>query len=325
MRVAVTGGSGVVGSAVVRHLVAAGHDVWGLARSADASAKLDAAGAHVVHGDVLDADAVGRLVKGSRMVFHIAGVNEMCSRDPARMWRVNVEGSLVVLEACEAAGAERLVHTSSAVTIGEPHGAVGVEDSPHRGHFLSEYERSKTVAERLLFNRSRETDVIAVNPSSVQGPGRSTGTGALLLAAARGDLPFLVDTTISLVDVDDCARGHLLAADSGLAGERYILSGAALTVREAVREIRLLLGRHPSPWFLNPAVVRAAAPVTEAVARALGKPTPLCVESARVLLNGHRYDGTKATRELGLDYTPAEDTLAHTIEWFRAEGLLVER
>lgn len=325
MRVAVTGGSGVVGSAVVRHLVDAGHEVWCLARSADAAAKLDAFGAHVVHGDVLDADAVTRLVKGSGWVFHVAGVNEMCSRQPARMWRVNVEGSLVVLEACEAEGIQRLIHTSSAVTIGEPHGTVGTEDSPHRGHFLSEYERSKTVAERLVFNRSRKTDVVAVNPSSVQGPGRSTGTGALFLAAARGDLPFLVDTTISLVDVDDCARGHLLAAESGLAGERYILSGAVLTVREAVRQIRLLLGRTRSPWFLNPAVVTAAAPVAEAVAGILGKQAPLCAESARVLLNGHRYDGARATCELGLDYTPAEDTLARTIEWFREEGLLTGR
>lgn len=325
MKVAVTGGSGVVGSAVVRHLVADGHEVWALARSPGSSEKLDDLGAHVVHGDVLDTDAVGRLVKGSRMVFHVAGINEMCSRDPARMWRVNVEGSLVVLDACETAGVERLIHTSSAVTIGEPHGTVGTEDSAHRGHFLSEYERSKTVAERLLFNRSEDTGMVAVNPSSVQGPGRSTGTGAMFLAAARGRLRFLVDATISLVDIDDCARGHLLAAEKGVSGERYILSGAALTVRQAERQIGLLLGRRQSPWFLNPNVVRVAAPLADGAARMMGKRSLLCPESARVLLNGHRYDGTKATRELGLDYTPAEDTLARTLHWFRSEGLLSGR
>ncbi|MFP4553284.1 MAG: NAD-dependent epimerase/dehydratase family protein [Actinomycetota bacterium] len=322
MKVAVTGGSGVVGSAVVGHLLAAGHEVWALARSVEASEKLDDLGAHVVHGDVLGTDAVGRLVKGSQRVFHIAGVNEMCSRDPARMWRINVEASLLVLDAAESAGVERLIHTSSAVTIGEPHGTVGAEDSPHRGHFLSEYERSKTVAERLLFNRSEGTEVVAVNPSSVQGPGRSTGTGAIFLAAARGRIPFLVDTTISLVDIDDCARGHLLAAEKGVAGERYILSGDTLTVRQAEREIRLLLGRRGSPWFLNPTVVRAAAPIADGATRIMGRPSLLCSESARVMVNGHRYDGTKATRDLGLDYTPAADTIARTLDWFRAEGLL---
>ena len=325
MKVAVTGGSGVVGSVVVRHLVADGHEVWALARSPGAAEKLHDLGARVVHGDLLDTDAVFRLVKSSRRVFHVAGVNEMCSRDPARMWRVNVEGSLLVLEACQSAGVERLIHTSSAVTIGEPHDTVGTEDSVHRGHFLSEYERSKTVAERLLFNNAGDTELVSVNPSSVQGPGRSTGTGALLLATARGRIRILVDTTISLVDIDDCARGHLLAADNGVAGERYILSGAVVTVREAEREIRLSLGRKQSPWFLNPNVVRAAAPVADGAARMLGKQPLLCPESARVMLNGHRYDGTKATRELGLDYTPAEDTLARTIDWFRSEGLLSGR
>lgn len=325
MKVAVTGGSGVVGSAVVRHLVADGHEVWALARSLGAAEKLDDLGAHVVHGDVLDTDAVDRLVKGSRRVFHVAGVNEMCSRDPARMWRVNVEGSLGVLEACESEGVGRLIHTSSAVTVGESHGTVGMEGSAHRGHFLSEYERSKTVAERLLFNRSEDTEVVAVNPSSVQGPGRVTGTGAIFLAAARGRIRFLVDTTISLVDIDDCARGHLLAAEKGVAGERYILSGATLTVRQAEREIRLSLGRRRLPWFLNPNVVRAAAPIADRAARMMGKQSLLCRESARVMLNGHRYDGTKATRELGLAYTPVVDTLARTIDWFHGEGLLAVR
>lgn len=321
MRVAVTGGSGVVGTAVVRHLLGEGHEVWALARSREASAKLDGLGARVVHGDVVDREAVRRLVKGSRRVFHIAGVNEMCSRDPARMWRVNVEAAAGVLSECGAAGVERLIHTSSAVTIGEEHGSIGREDSSHRGHFLSEYERSKTVAERLLLD-STDMEVVSVNPSSVQGPGRSTGTGALLLAAARGSLPFVVDTTVSLVDIDDCARGHLAAADKGTPGERYILSGAALTVRAAIRQLNRHLGRRKSPWFVKPVAVTAIAPVVDIVVRALGKHPPLCPETARVLLNGHTYDGSRATLELGLEYTPVGETIARTLSWFQAEGLI---
>jgi len=322
MRVAVTGGSGVVGSAVVRHLVADGHEVWALARSSRSSSRLDGLGARVVHGDILDGEALARLVKGSRRVFHLAGVNEMCSRDPVRMWMINVESTLGVLEASARAGVERFVHTSSATTIGEEGGTVGRETSPHRGHFLSEYERSKTVAERLSLDRIQDIEVVSVNPASVQGPGRSTGTGALLLAVSRGRLPFLVDTTFSIVDIDDCARGHLLAADRGLPGERYLLSGAVLTVRDAVLILKQASGRRGSPWFVNPAVVPALAPVVDSGFRLVGKQSPLCAESARVLLHGHRYDGSKAARDLGLEYTPVEDTLERTFRWYRREGLI---
>lgn len=322
MRVAVTGGSGVVGSAVVRHLVAEGHDVTAMARSPQASSTLRELGARVVHGDILDQAAVSRLVKGHQRVFHIAGVNEMCSRDPAGMWRVNVEASVSVLHASRRHGVERFIHTSSAATIGEERGTVGNEESKHRGHFLSEYERSKTVAERLVFDSAPDIEVVSVNPSSVQGPGRSTGTGALLLAAARGMLPFLVDSTFSLVDIDDCARGHLVAAEKGVPGERYLLSGATLTVREAVRVLNGVSGKRRTPWFVNRAAVTAVAPIVDVCSRVVGRATPLCAESARVLLHGHRYDGSRAGRDLGLEYTPVENTLTRTFRWFRREGLI---
>lgn len=322
MKVAVTGGSGVVGGAVVRHLVAAGHEVSALARSSGASDKLSSLGAAVGNGDVLDAESVARLVEGSSVVFHVAGVNEMCSRDPSRMWRVNVDGTMTVVEQSARAGVPRLVLTSSAVTLGEESGTRGHEHSPHRGHFLSEYERSKTVAERLAFDHAGNVEVVAVNPSSVQGPGRSTGTGALLLAAARGKTPFLVDATFSLVDIDDSARGHLLAAEKGVPGERYVLSGAVLTVRQAVRMIDTIMGRRRRSWFVQPKLMTALAPLVEAGFRPMGQQPPLCKESVRVLLHGHSYDGRKATRELGLTYSTVEDTLERTISWFRQEGML---
>ncbi len=322
MKVAVTGGSGVVGSAVVVHLLASGHDVWALARSAESAAKLDALGVSVIHGDLADEDAVGRLVKGSRRVFHVAGVNELCSRDPARMWRVNVEATVALLAASDRAGVERFIHTSSAVTIGEESDEIGTETSAHRGYFLSEYERSKTVAERLVLDTTRDTEVVSVNPSSVQGPGRSTGTGRLLLAAARGRLPFLVDTTFSLVDIDDCARGHLLAADEGVPGERYILSGAVLTVRDALGILNRRLGRSRRTWFIRSGMVTVLAPWVDRLSRLGAKQPPLCAESARVLVHGHRYDGSKATTELGLEYTAAEKTLLRTLDWFQIEGML---
>ena len=322
MKVAVTGGSGVVGRAVVSHLLDEGHEVTALARSVSALETIEGLGADVVTGDLLDSGVLDRLVAGNEVVFHIAGVNEMCSRDPSRMWRHNVEGALAVMEACERNRVRRLVHTSSAVTIGEEHGATATETSKHRGHFLSEYERSKTVAERLVLDRAGRVEVVSVNPSSVQGPGRATGTGTILLAIARGSTPFLVDTTISLVDIDDCARGHLLAAERGVSGERYILNGAVLTVREGVEIINRHLGRRTRPWFVRPEVVTGLAPVAAVLSRFAGRAAPLCPESARVLLAGHRYDGSRSTRDLGLAYTPLGDTLDRTLSWFGEQSLL---
>ena len=322
MKVAVTGGSGVVGGAVVRHLVAAGHDVVALARSTPASDKLTMLGAGVVTGDVLDADSVARLVEGSSVVFHVAGVNELCARDPSRMWEVNVDGTMAVVEQSARAGVTRAVLTSSSVTLGEERGTRGHERSHHRGYFLSEYERSKAVAERLAFDHAAGVEIVAVNPSSVQGPGRSTGTGALLLAAARGKTPLLVDTTFSVVDIDDCARGHLLAAEKGVPGERYVLSGAVLTVRQVVRIIDTIMGRRRRNWFVQPKLMTALAPVVEVGFRPTGRQPPLCPEAVRVLLHGHSYDGRKATRDLGLVYSTVEDTLERAIRWFREEGML---
>lgn len=322
MKVAVTGGSGVVGSAVVRHLVRAGHDVYALSRSTTAGAHLADLGATLVHGDVLDFASVQTLVDGSEWVFHVAGVNEMCSRDPDRMWRVNVEGTRLVVNASREAGVSRLVHTSSAVTIGEQHGQTGTETTGHRGHYLSNYERSKVEAERLAFTEARGLEVVSVNPSSVQGPGRDTGTGRLVLDAARGRLPFIIDTVISIVDIDDCARGHLLAAERGEAGERYILSGETLSMTEALGLLSEVVGRELPRRTIGGRTLRVLAAVIETAYRLTTQVPPLCREAVRVMEHGHRYDGSRAERELGLVYTQIEDTLRRTVDWLRQSGRL---
>jgi dihydroflavonol-4-reductase len=322
VRVAVTGGSGVVGSAVTRHLVSQGHEVMALARSPLAASKIASLGATPVHGDLSDLSTLETLVRDCEQVFHVAGVNEICSQDPEQMWRVNVEGTRSVMAACRTGVVERLVFTSSVVTIGEPDGDVGDESTSHSGVFLSEYARSKTAAERVLFSEAGDLEVVAVNPSSVQGPGRATGTGKLILDAARGRLRLLIDTTISLVDIDDCARGHLLAAEKGRPGERYILSGMTLEMREAVSLLSQVIGRDVSPWFLRSGPLMAAATLSEALHGLLRRQPPVCRETVRVMTHSHAYDGSRATEELGLEYTPVEETLKRTIAWFETEGYL---
>ena len=321
MRVAVTGGTGVVGREVVRHLSDAGHEVVALARSDRGAMVLQRMGASPRIGDVTDPESLTALVTEAQWVFNVAGVNELCPRDPSGMWEVNVNGALAVLDACERGGVERLIHTSSAVTIGAPGDSVATEMSQHRGWFVSEYERSKTVAERLLFDTATSVDVVSVNPSSVQGPGRATGTGRLLLAAARGRARLAVNAVLSIVDIADCARGHLLAAERGVKGERYLLSGSTIDVKDLVRVLNRLTTNTTRPVFLSPSRLELLAPWIGVLDRLIPG-VGVCEESIRVLLEGHRYDGGKAVRDLGLEYTPLEDTLRRTIDWFGTEGLL---
>ena len=267
--VLVTGGTGVVGRAVLRRLVADGRTVRALARSKGSEDALAALGAEPVRGDVLDLGSLTEAMRGCSSVFHAAGVNAMCLRDPSDMLRTNVEGSSNVVRAAADAGVGRVVYTSSSSAIGEPRHTIGREDSPHRGSYLSAYERSKHLAERRVFELSRTlgVEVVSVNPSSVQGPGRATGSARLLLEVVNGRLPVLVDTTISLIDIEDCAKGHVLAETHGTPGERYLLSGASLTTREAVDLLDRIWGLPRRVRFAPGWVATAGGELAGAVAK----------------------------------------------------------
>lgn len=265
-------------------------------------------------------------MRGCEVVYHAAGINALCFRDTAPLFEGNVRGSRNVVDAAAAAGVRRVVYTSSAAALGEARGTVGSETSPHRGSFLSSYERSKFEAEQAVLSAARETgiEVVCVNPASVQGPGRATGSTRLLLDYLNGKLKAIVESTISLVDIADCTAGHLLAEVRGKPGERYVLSGATLTVREGIQLLGRLTGINEPVRALPPAVATAAGVAVETVARLRGKTPRVCRDLVRTALHGHAYDGSKAARELGLSYTPVEETIRRTLDWFRDEGL-VER
>ena len=212
-------------------------------------------------------------MRGCEVVYHAAGLNVFCLRDPSLLFEVNLQGSRNVVRAAAEAGVRRVVYTSSAAALGEAHGTVGSETSPHRGSFLSSYERSKFEAERAVLTTARETEteVVCVNPASVQGPGRATGSTRLLLDYLNGRLKAIVDSTISLVDIADCTEGHLLAEVRGQPGERYVLSGATVTVREGIQLLARLTGINARVRALPPPAATAAAVAVEAVARLRGK------------------------------------------------------
>jgi len=229
-----------------------------------------------------------------------------------------------VIRAAARADVKRVVYTSSAATLGEKKGTVGTEQSPHRGSFLSDYERSKFDAERAVLAAAdeNEIEVVCVNPASVQGPGRASGSTRLLLDYLNGRLKAVVDSTLSLIDIADCTTGHLLAASKGMPGERYVLSGATLTVREGLALLSRLAGFEQPVRTLPPSLAMTLATVVEAVAWVRRGSPRICRELARTITHGHAYDGSKAVRELGLSYTPIEETLRRTMEWWIDQGLV---
>jgi dihydroflavonol-4-reductase len=320
----VTGGTGFLGGAIVQRLVALGRPVRALARSEEGARALRALGAEPVRGDVLERRTLPEAMRGCGVVYHAAGANAFCLRDTSPLFEVNVQGSLNAVHAAADAGARRVVYTSSAATLGEARGSHGTESSSHRGWFLSSYERSKCEAEHAVLAAAHTLgiEVVSVNPASVQGPGRATGTTRLLLDYLNGKLKNVVDTTISLVDIADCTEGHLLAESRGEAGERYVLSGATLTIREGLQLLERLAGIRGPVRSLPPALAMTAAAIVEAQARLRRRNPRVCRELVRTALHGHAYDGSRAARELGLRYTPVEETLRRTVDWFMEQGLV---
>jgi dihydroflavonol-4-reductase len=323
-RVFVTGASGFIGGALTTRLLERGDQVVGLARSDAAAEKVAALGAQVARGNLLDEESLVAGMAGCDAAYHVAGVNSHSPTDPDMLLRVNVGGAEAAVRAAARAGIGRMVYTSSAASLGEPEGTVGTEDCTHRGSYLSVYDRSKHEGEQAVFAAAAETgvEVVAVNPSSVQGPPRSSGNGGLIIAYLNGKLPAFVDTQVSVVDIQDCVEGHLLAAERGQSGRRYVLNGATLQSLEALKIVSELSGVSDRVRMIPPPVARAAAAMVEAACRLRGKTPSLCRARVRTILHGHRYDGSRATRELGLEYTPVADTFARTIEWAVAEGLV---
>ena len=320
----VTGGSGLLGGHLISRLIGDGAAVHALARSDAAAVSVAERGATVVRGDLFDDDALREGMSGADVVFHVAGVNEMCTADPAVMDRVNVTGTVSVIQAASANGVRRVVYTSSAAAIGEETGEIGTERTAHSSEYVSAYARSKHVAEVAAFEVAEQlgVDLVAVNPSSVQGPGRATGSATLLIRALNSKRPLLFDSTLSIVDIEDCTTGHVNAAKYGMAGERYLLSGATLTVADAIDLVANASGRSIRPRWLSRTMVQSAGMAAARVASVVRPSLGVCPELITTLLHGHRFDGSKASEELNFSYTDVSDTIKRTIAWLDEEGFV---
>ena len=322
----VTGGTGFLGRAIIDRLTLepALQPIKALTRTNTGGELLAAAGAEPVVGDIAEVELLRRSMEGCDRLFHVAGLNSMCLNDPTPLFEANVTGSVNVIEAAAAAGVSRIVYTSSAATIGEEEGTVGDEASPHRGSYLSNYERSKHEGELAAFAAADAAgvDMVSVNPSSVQGPGRASGSTRILIGYLNGKLRAIVDTTLSVIDIADCTEGHFAAMRLGQPGERYLLSGASVGVKEALELLTEITGVRRRVLTLPRWAAMAAGSAAGAVAQVKGSETPMCKEMVRTLLHGHRYDGSRAERELGLSYLPLKSTLRRTVEWLDEFGFV---
>jgi dihydroflavonol-4-reductase len=323
----VTGGTGFVGANLARELVGAGATVRVLARPGGDRRALDGVRVEIVEGDLLDPASLRRAVRGVQTVFHVAADYRLWTPDPPALYRANVDGTRAVLEAAAQAGVGRVVHTSSVGALGIPKdGSPGTEETPVTlADMVGHYKRSKFLAEQVALDFARRgLPVVIVNPSAPIGPGdvKPTPTGQMIVDFMRGRMVATLDTGLNVVHVRDVARGHLLAAERGKPGERYILGHAAgnLSLAEIFGELAGITGRRAPRWRVPYALAWCSAAACEGLARVTGRPPAVPLTGVRMARKRMYFSPAKAVRDLGLPQTDPRVALADAVAWFRAHG-----
>jgi dihydroflavonol-4-reductase len=326
--VLITGAAGFVGSAVARAVLERGDHLRVLVRKTSPRRNLEGLDVDVVEGDMRDPALVTRALQGVRFLFHVAADYRLWARDPGEIERNNLEGTNTVMRAALACGVERVVYTSSVATLRVDGATVAAtEDAPLTpAEAIGAYKRSKVRAERLVERMVIEDALpaVIVNPSTPIGARdvRPTPTGRILVEAATGRMPAFVETGLNVVDVEDVARGHLLALEHGRIGERYILGGDNLTLEHLLGEIADLTGRQAPRIRLKAGPLYPLAYAAEAAARFTGREPFLTVDGLKMSRNRMYFSSAKAERELGYHPAPHMAGLRAALDWFEREGYL---
>ena len=322
----VTGGTGFVGSAVVRTLLAAGHCVRALVRPNGDRRNLSGLSVELAEGSLEDSQSLARAVGGCRYLFHVAADYRLWVPDPAAMFRTNVEGTRDLLTAAISAGIEKVVYTSSVATLGLVEGSADEETHSSADDMIGPYKQSKFLAEKVVqeFVAERGLAAVIVNPSTPVGPRdlKPTPTGRLILEAARGHMPGFVDTGLNIVHVDDVAAGHLVATEMGRIGERYILGGENMSLERILAEVAQLVGTRPPRVRVPYSVAYPVAIGAALVARVTGREPFITVDGVRMAHKRMYFSSGKACQELGYKPRPARQAIADAIAWFRTSGYL---
>jgi dihydroflavonol-4-reductase len=322
----VTGASGFVGSAIAMAARRVGYRVRVLVRSSSPRGNIQPDD-EVFIGDIRERASLANALHGVRYLIHAAADYRLWSRTPSEIIRTNAEGTRCVMEEALRAGVERIVYTSSVATIALRDGTPADESSPLSEHdAIGAYKKSKVIAERLvegMVQRQRLPAVI-VNPSTPIGPRdvKPTPTGRIIVEAASGRMPAFVDTGLNLVHVDDVAAGHLAALTRGTIGERYILGGENVYLRDMLAEIARVVGRTPPRVRLPIAPLYPLAVVAEGVGLVTGREPFLTLDGLRMARHHMFFSDARARRELGYSTRPYRDGIADAIAWFRQHSYL---
>jgi dihydroflavonol-4-reductase len=321
----VTGGTGFVGANLVRELLADGRSVRVLARKGGDRTALEGCNVEIAEGDLLAAASLKAAAAGVTRVYHVAADYRLWARDAGELYRANVDGTRHLLQAAVDAGAERIVYTSTVGALGIPKdGTPGDEASPvGLEDMVGPYKASKFLAERVALEwAARGAPVVIVNPSAPLGPWdvKPTPTGQMVVDFLRGKMIGSIDTGLNIVHVHDVARGHILAADRGRIGEKYVLGHCNLPLLEIFRALADLTGLPPPRFRVPYGVAWLAACCMEGAARVTGKPPAVPLNAVRMGRKRMYFSAAKAVRELALPQTPAENALRDAVTWFVERG-----
>ena len=322
----VTGATGFLGNHVARALVARGERVRVLVRKASNLALLeDLTGIEKVEGDLRERASLERAVRGCTLLYHVAADYRFDVRDPAEMHRSNVEGTRHLLEAAGEAGVARIIYTSTVGCIGlPPSGALGTEDTPVTLDLMvGTYKRTKFLAETAVLELAQQgLPVVIVNPTAPVGEGdlRPTPTGEMIVRFLKRKMPAVIDTGLNVIDVRDCAEGHLLAAERGRTGQRYILGCRNMTLQDICQSLASISGLPPPRLQLPYFMAYVAGWVDTKVSLALHKSPSISLEGVKMARKRMFVDCSKAVRELSLPQTPPEEALGRAVAWFKEKG-----
>ncbi|MCC6367771.1 MAG: NAD-dependent epimerase/dehydratase family protein [Bryobacterales bacterium] len=323
-RVLVTGATGFLGWHIAHQLLERGERVRVLARDPRRVVELE--GVETMAGDLRDADSVARAMEGCSVVYHAAADYRLWARHGEELYQSNVDGTRNILRAAREAGVERLVYTSTVGCIGIPSGGIGDEAVPVALESMTgAYKRSKFLAEQTALSFAGEGfPVVIVNPTAPVGDHdrKPTPTGKIIVDFLRGKMPAYIDTGLNLVDAGDTAKGHLLAAEKGKPGERYILGCENLTLKEILERLGRLAGV-PAPRIQVPyAVAYATGICSTAWAMLTGSEPRAPLDGVRMARKKMFVSWEKARRELGFAPGPVDRALERAIQWFRANGYI---
>lgn len=325
MTALVTGASGFLGSHVARLLVQRGERVRVLLRPTSQTRLLEALAVERVSGDLRDPSSLPNALANINTVYHVAADYRLWARDPREIYESNVQGTRNLLQAARRAGVEKFVYTSTVGTIAVPRdGALPDEStSSSIGEMIGDYKRSKWLAEQEALQAAEGgLPVVIVNPTTPVGPGdaKPTPTGRIIVDFLNGRMPAYVDTGLNFVPAEDAAAGHLLAAERGRIGERYILGGENLTLKQALAILSQLSGR-PAPRVCIPHVLALGAAYADAAfSRLVGREPQIPLEGVRMARHNMFVSTKKARTELGFSSGPIAAAFERAVRWYGASG-----